>query len=88
VQRLFFSFYISHTHTHTHMHTPSPLLTLSPTTHPPLNRYGGLVARAAIAALKQAVAAGPGAAEAFSHGAYAAAVGVRIPTLVTINSPQ
>lgn len=48
--------------------------------------YGGIVGRATIAAFKQVAAAGP--PQAFSYGAYAAAVGVTIPTLLTLNTPQ
>ena len=56
--------------------------------------YGGIVGRATISALKAASAgdagagAGAAAAPGFSYAAYAAAVGVTIPSLITMNTPK
>lgn len=49
--------------------------------------YGGLVSRAAIAALKRPPAAST-LAPAFSYASLAVDAGVTIPTLVTLNSPH
>jgi pimeloyl-ACP methyl ester carboxylesterase len=49
--------------------------------------YGGLVARATVAALKQQPAAGS-LAPAFSYARAAADAGVTIPSIVTINTPH
>lgn len=49
--------------------------------------YGGLVARATVAALKQPPAAGS-QAPAFSYAAAAVDAGVTIPSMVTLNSPH
>ena len=49
--------------------------------------YGGLVARAAVAALKQAPPAGS-IAPAFSYAQAAIDAGISIPSIVTMNSPH
>jgi pimeloyl-ACP methyl ester carboxylesterase len=49
--------------------------------------YGGLVARATVAALKQRPAAGT-MAPAFSYAQVAVDAGVSIPSMVTLNSPH
>lgn len=49
--------------------------------------YGGLVARATVAALKRQPAAGT-VAPAFSYARSAVAAGVTVPSIVTLNSPH
>ena len=51
------------------------------------NSYGGLVARATVAALRQAPAPGT-VAPAFSYAQAAVAAGISIPSVVTLNSPH